>query len=149
MADSIFGKIGDFLGKNRPWYKLPALLAAPALVQMRNELREKNLHDTEEPPLATRQPDDPLPPNVKDQRTLDDIQLQLVKGDYERGVRGELARVEASISALGDPAALDREMSRLESRIAMLEQFIEQCFRLGDIQFARMGDVVQHLELPP
>jgi hypothetical protein len=71
MADSIFGKIGDFLGKNRPWYKLPALLAAPALVQMRNELREKNLHDTEEPPLATRRPGDPLPPNVKDQRTLD------------------------------------------------------------------------------
>jgi hypothetical protein len=71
MADSIFGKIGDFLGKNRPWYKLPTLLAAPALVQMRNELREKNLHDTEEPPLATRKPGDPLPPNVKDQRTLD------------------------------------------------------------------------------
>jgi exonuclease SbcC len=48
--------------------------------------------------------------------------MQLVKGDYERGVRGELARVEASIAALGDPAALEREITRLESRIVTLEQ---------------------------
>ena len=70
MSD-IFGKIGDFLGKNRPWYKLPKLLAVPALIQMRNELRQKNLHDTEEPPLVKRKDSDPLPPHVKDQRTED------------------------------------------------------------------------------
>lgn len=64
---------------------------------------------------------------AEDQRALDDIMLQLVKGDYERGVRGELARVEAEIAALGNPAGLEREMSRLEARIAALEgQVAEQ-----------------------
>ena len=67
---------------------------------------------------------------AEDQRTLDEIQLQLVKGDYERGVRGELARVEASIAALGDPATLDREVTRLESRIVTLEQQLGEQARL-------------------
>ena len=67
---------------------------------------------------------------AEDQRTLDEIQLQLVKGDYERGVRAELARVEASLTALGDPATLDREMTRLESRIATLEQQLGEQARL-------------------
>jgi len=58
---------------------------------------------------------------LEDQRSLDDIMLQLVKGDYERGVRGELARVEAEITAIGSPAALERETSKLEARIAALE----------------------------
>jgi len=67
---------------------------------------------------------------AEDQRTLDDVQLQLVKGDYERGVRAELARVEAAIAALGEPAALDRELSRLEGRIATLEQQAGEQVRL-------------------
>ncbi len=67
---------------------------------------------------------------AEDQRTLDDIQLQLVKGDYERGVRSELARVEASLAALGDAAALDRELSRLEGRITTLEQQVGDQARL-------------------
>ena len=36
---------------SRPWYRLPRLLAMVKLVEIRDELREKNLHDTEEPPL--------------------------------------------------------------------------------------------------
>jgi hypothetical protein len=35
------------------WYDLAGPIAAVKLVQMRDELREKNLHDTEEPPLET------------------------------------------------------------------------------------------------
>ncbi|MFL5805299.1 MAG: AAA family ATPase [Roseiflexaceae bacterium] len=58
---------------------------------------------------------------VEDQRALDDIQLQLVKGDYERGTRTEVVRVEAEIAALGNPATLDREVRALEARIAALE----------------------------
>jgi hypothetical protein len=52
MADSddLAGKLGG-LFKDRPWHKLPNFLAAGKLVEMRNELREHNLHDTEEPPL--------------------------------------------------------------------------------------------------
>ena len=81
---------------------------------------ERDLHAAED--TRKRQADD--------QRTLDEIQLQLVKGDYERGVRGELARVEASITALGDPATLDREVTRLESRIVTLEQQLGEQARL-------------------
>ncbi len=73
---------------------------------------ERELHTADE--LRRRQADD--------QRTLDDIQLQLVKGDYERGTRGERDRVDAALAALGEPAALDRELTRMEGRIAALEQ---------------------------
>ena len=59
MADDLLGRIGNLLNR-RPWYELPRLLAAGRLVEMRNELREKNLHDTEEPAFATQ----PIPANV-------------------------------------------------------------------------------------
>ena len=35
----------------KQWYDFPDLIAGPKLFQNRNELREKNLLDTEEPPL--------------------------------------------------------------------------------------------------
>jgi hypothetical protein len=70
MPDSLLGKLTQFLGQNWPWYKQPLPLAVTALVEIRNELREKNLHDTEEPPLAKR-PDGPLPAGVADARTAD------------------------------------------------------------------------------
>lgn len=34
-----------------PWWRLPTLLAVPRLIQIRNELRQKNLVDTEDKPL--------------------------------------------------------------------------------------------------
>jgi hypothetical protein len=34
-----------------PWYRLPKLVAMPKLVEIRNQLRRENLHDTEEPAL--------------------------------------------------------------------------------------------------
>lgn len=34
-----------------PWWRLPTLLAVPKLIKFRNELREKNLYDTEDKPL--------------------------------------------------------------------------------------------------
>jgi exonuclease SbcC len=67
---------------------------------------------------------------IEAQKTLADIEMQLVKGDYERGVRAELARVEASIAALGEPGALDRELHRLEARITTLEDQAGEQVRL-------------------
>ena len=52
LGESLLSKIGDFLHTRRPWYKLPRLLAVPQLIQIRNQLRQENLHDTEDPPLA-------------------------------------------------------------------------------------------------
>jgi hypothetical protein len=33
----------------KQWYEFPDIIAGPRLFRNRNELREKNLHDTEEP----------------------------------------------------------------------------------------------------
>jgi hypothetical protein len=71
MAESLFDRIGSFLTKKRPWYKLPTVLAIPGLLEIRNDLRKYNLHDTEEPPLAKRGPNEPVPEEVKAARTID------------------------------------------------------------------------------
>lgn len=42
---------------NKPWWQKPTLAAVPELIEIRKELREKNLHDTEDKPL-----DEGLPP---------------------------------------------------------------------------------------
>ena len=44
---------------DKNWYDLPGPIAGKHLVEMRNELRAKNLHDTEDPPLDTSE----LPPS--------------------------------------------------------------------------------------
>lgn len=40
--------------KDRLWYDRPRLKATPRLIEMRNQLRRENLHDTEEPPMAKK-----------------------------------------------------------------------------------------------
>ena len=52
MADQQpLNRLGDFLRDERQWYQLPQLFAMVRLIEIRNELRAKNLHDTEEPAL--------------------------------------------------------------------------------------------------
>jgi hypothetical protein len=46
----VFDKVRD-----REWFELPPAIGGPKLFEARNELREKNLHDTEEPPHARAQ----------------------------------------------------------------------------------------------
>lgn len=70
MADSLLGRIGDLLNR-RPWYKLPYFLAAFRLVEIRNDLREKNLHDTEEPPFERRDTTEEVAPALREERTVD------------------------------------------------------------------------------
>ena len=60
----VFDKVRD-----REWFELPAAIGGPKLFEARTELREKNLHDTEEPPHATTQ--DPPPPEAVAARTVD------------------------------------------------------------------------------
>jgi hypothetical protein len=71
VSDSFIDPLGELLQKKKAWYELPTPLAIPALVDIRDELREKNLHDTEEPPLRKRAENEPLPPNVKTHRSED------------------------------------------------------------------------------
>ena len=67
-SDALQRKIGGLL-QTRAWYRLPRLLSMVRLVEMRNELREKNLHDTEEPPLEKQ--DDPARSRSGDARVED------------------------------------------------------------------------------
>jgi hypothetical protein len=71
MPDDLFGRIGDFLNRRKPWYELPRLLAMPRLVQIRDELRAKNLHDTEEPALERKEIPPDLDPALRAARTVD------------------------------------------------------------------------------
>jgi len=71
MSEKLLGRIGDFLQSRTPWYKLPRLLAMPRLVEIRNQLRRENLHDTEEPPLEKKPVPANLDPALRDERTVD------------------------------------------------------------------------------
>ena len=54
----MFNSITNFFTKNKPWHKLPTLLALLKLVQFRDRMREENLHDTAVLPTT----DDVTPP---------------------------------------------------------------------------------------
>ncbi|HET9222464.1 MAG TPA: SMC family ATPase, partial [Roseiflexaceae bacterium] len=108
-ADAIDGELkglrADVQGLERRTAGLPD--AAARIARLEGDLRQ-----AEE--LRKRQ--------AEDQRTVTDIDMQLVKGDYERGVRAELAQVEAQIAGLGNSAALAREMKQVDTRITALEK---------------------------
>jgi hypothetical protein len=70
MSDLVTERLGQ-LFKSRPWYKLPRLLAMLKLVNIRDELREQNLHDTEEPPLEQKEVPPDLDPALRDARSTD------------------------------------------------------------------------------
>ena len=78
MADHLLGRIGDFLQSRRPWYELPKLLAMPRLIEMRNELRAKNLHDTDEPPANREAIPPDLDPSLREERTITGTHNDLV-----------------------------------------------------------------------
>ena len=71
MPTDLTARIRQLLGE-KPWYELPPFLGSFRLVEMRTDLREKNLHDTEEPPMPTTKdiPAD-LDPAVRSGRTID------------------------------------------------------------------------------
>ena len=71
-TDALMKHISGLL-QRRPWYQLPRFLAYAKLVEIRNELRENNLHDTEEPPLEKQAVPPPadLDPAIREARTTD------------------------------------------------------------------------------
>jgi len=70
MADELIAKLDDLL-KRKPWYELPRLLADVRLYDIRNELRAKNLYDTQEPPEARQEIPANLDPELRHSRTID------------------------------------------------------------------------------
>jgi hypothetical protein len=70
MSLDLTGRIRDLL-RDKPWYRLPRFLSAVRLTEMRNELRQMNLHDTEEPPMTTQPVPADLDPAHRQGRSLD------------------------------------------------------------------------------
>jgi hypothetical protein len=66
---NLIGRLTDLL--KRPWYERPRLLAIKELIDFRNDLREKNLHDTEEPAMARQDIPANLDPAVRAGRSID------------------------------------------------------------------------------
>jgi hypothetical protein len=71
MPDNLLGRIGDFLQSRRPWYELPKLFSMPRLVEIRNQLRRENLHDTEEPTLVKADAPPAADATVRQERSID------------------------------------------------------------------------------
>jgi hypothetical protein len=69
--DNLLNRATTFLRDRRPWYKLPLLLAMPRLIEIRNELRAKNLHDTDEPAEVKAPIPPDLDPKLRNERTTD------------------------------------------------------------------------------
>jgi hypothetical protein len=69
--DDLLKRVGDLLQQRRNWFELPDVLAAPQLVQFRNQLRQENLKDTEEPPFKKEEIPANLDPEIKNARTID------------------------------------------------------------------------------
>ena len=66
---NLLGRLTDLL--KRPWYERPRLVAIGELIDMRNDLREKNLHDTEEPAMPRQDIPANLDPAVRSGRSID------------------------------------------------------------------------------
>src|SRR4026208_565173 len=71
MPEKLLSRIGDFLQGRRAWYELPKLLSMPRLVEIRNQLRSENPHDTEEPPLGSQEIPANLDPALRGGRAID------------------------------------------------------------------------------
>jgi exonuclease SbcC len=82
---------------------------------------------------------------TEDQRLLDDVQMQILKGDFEQGLRAELARVEAELAAIGGPELIETEMKRAERRVTELEQQLSQQADLR-AQMQRRRDEIRQID---
>jgi hypothetical protein len=70
MPDDFISKLGSLFTKHRrEWHQVPRIFAMGQLIEMRNDLREKNLHDTEEP--AFEKATAPIDDAVRAARTTD------------------------------------------------------------------------------
>ena len=68
---SLFSDLLDTLEEKLQWHQLPTFLGLVGLLKFRNEYREKNLFDTEDPPFE-KNPDPGSTPEEKVQyRTFD------------------------------------------------------------------------------
>ena len=70
VADADLSRRLNLFG-NRQWYEQPRLIGMGTLVEIRNELRQKNLHDTEEPAMPTAEVPAHVDPAIRESRSID------------------------------------------------------------------------------
>ena len=70
MTDRLLDRLTGLL-KKKNWYEMPRLLAMVRLGEIREDLREKNLHDTEDPLLKSAASGTQLDPEIRDSRSTD------------------------------------------------------------------------------
>ena len=117
---TLFDRLKNLLS-NRPWYELPRFLAMGQLIDIRDELREQNLHDTEDPPLP-RHAGAPVDAAVRENRTVDgtfnDLQFPTMGAAGRRfGRNFPLERVFPDIPNLlePNPRVVSRELMTREA----------------------------------
>lgn len=81
----------------------------------------------------------------EDQRQLDDVHMQIMKGDYEQALRAELARIEGELVAVGNPESIDTELKRTERRVAELEKQLGEQANL-EAQVQRRRDELRRID---
>ena len=67
----LWDRFREWYYRGHPWYKLPLPLAAPRLIEIRDDLREHNLYDTEEPAMPKQAVPANLDPKLRFERTID------------------------------------------------------------------------------
>jgi hypothetical protein len=70
MAEDLIDRLRRLLA-DKPWYRQPRPFAMAQLVEIRDTMRRKNLHDTEEPPLESGEIPHNLDPALREGRTSD------------------------------------------------------------------------------
>jgi len=101
----------------RPWYDLPRLLAMPRLIEIRNSMRARNLHDTEEPALAKVDPAT-VAPELKAHRNVDGTHNDLAH-PHMGAVGARFGRNVPLANVSPDTAQLMEPNPRLVSRQLM------------------------------
>jgi hypothetical protein len=123
--------------KERPWHQLPRVLALTKVIEIRNELRAKNLYDTEEPLLTTA----PASKQLRDSRTLDgsanDVQYATMGSAGRR-----FGRNVPLPSAFPDAANLLVPNPRHVSRVLMTRETFQPAPMLNLLAAAWMQFVV-------
>jgi hypothetical protein len=120
MPVDLLGKIRELL-ERRPWYTLPRLLAIRRLIEMRDDLRAENLHDTEEPPLARSDPPSATP-EQREGRTADgshnDLafpQMGAANRRFGRNVPLEHVFPDSANLLIPNPRVVSRELMTREA----------------------------------
>ena len=70
MPEDFSARVTDLLNR-REWFELPRLFAMGRLIEIRNQLRAENLHDTEEPAFVKTPVPGNLDPALRQGRTID------------------------------------------------------------------------------